>query len=295
MIALGLLMMLTGAGGWGSPSVAMAQAVPQPSPRPALPGDDEGSSSKSSLGEMGHITGTVIDQTTGAPAPGVTVAVGDTLLTTDANGNYDAWLPTGSYTVVVVVDPARGTAAPPVAVELPPGVVTLQHLNYSSPQVAATPVPTAAAVAEPTAVPTAGTKARPIPTAEPAGSAPETTGPARLPRTGDDPMAAWAWLSLGMMLLMGGVLIGIRTDSMRAPALALATYARRSSTPAPAADAAALLAALLTTEMRATPRSASYAASGDNLLNALLDRDAQRRRAAQDVLAELLSKPVGRR
>src|SRR5690242_20554293 len=46
----------------------------------------------------GRITGTVIDLTNGAPAPGITVSVGGSIVTTDTNGNYDrARLPPGNY------------------------------------------------------------------------------------------------------------------------------------------------------------------------------------------------------
>src|SRR2546421_1957611 len=52
----------------------------------------------------GRITGTVIDLTTGAPAPGIMVMVGDVTVTTDTNGNYDrVGLPPGSYPLALVL------------------------------------------------------------------------------------------------------------------------------------------------------------------------------------------------
>jgi hypothetical protein len=91
-------------------------------------------------------------------------------------------------------------------------------------------------------------------------------------------------VSLGIALVIGGLFIAARADSLRMPARALANYAYTS--PSMAADAAALLAALLTTEIRAA------SPSEDTLLQALLTSNTQRRRAAQEILAELLSQPI---
>src|SRR5436190_21520837 len=78
-----------------------------PSPRPALaPMKGSGDAVL-----MGHITGTVIDLNSGAPSAGVAVRVGSALVWSDANGNYDHWLPVGTYTVTLALADGQGTPA----------------------------------------------------------------------------------------------------------------------------------------------------------------------------------------
>jgi hypothetical protein len=83
---------------------------------------------------LGRITGTVIDLTSGAPAPGIIVIVGDITLTTDSNGNYDrSGLPPGAYTVALSLASGQGTPAQtPVTVDLAPGATVIQHLAFRS-------------------------------------------------------------------------------------------------------------------------------------------------------------------
>jgi carboxypeptidase family protein len=92
----------------------------------------------------GRITGTVIDLTSGAPAPGIAVMVGDVRVVSDANGNYDRnGLPPGSYTVTLALAEGQGTPAQaPITVELAAGATVVQHLAFRSP-LAATVVPSA--------------------------------------------------------------------------------------------------------------------------------------------------------
>lgn len=109
----------------------------------------------------GRITGTVIDRTTSAPAPGIPVAVGEVVVTTDENGNYDRnGLPAGSYRVALQLPPSRGEPAQgPITIPLSAGATVIQHLAFRSllatPEVQATAAtPTTAPV--PTVLPNTG-------------------------------------------------------------------------------------------------------------------------------------------
>src|SRR5215213_6254640 len=112
LIAVGVCFLLSGLSLWLG--VAPAHAQGQPPPRPTLtpvPPTPVRSSDHSSPTAVpaGRITGTVIDQTTGAPAPNIAVAVGDQTVVTDANGNYDrSGLPAGSYTVALALTAEQG-------------------------------------------------------------------------------------------------------------------------------------------------------------------------------------------
>jgi hypothetical protein len=174
---------------------------------------------------------------------------------------------------------ADGTVAETYTVDIIADQPTIRHL-----------VGAQVTLVAPTAIPTAVVAAAVAPTAQPAATAVPNSAalvPNRLPHTAGNPVTlfgGWFWVSLGIALLAGGLLIGARADSLRVPAAALANYAL--SSPSAAADAAALLAALLTTESRAATTHE------DALLQTLLVADACRRRAAQEVLAELLSQPM---
>jgi hypothetical protein len=243
-----------------------------PSPRPALA--PEKGSSNTVL--MGHVTGTVIDLNTGAPSAGVGVRVGGALVWSDANGNYDHWLPVGTYTVTLALANGQGTPAQDVmSVAVLADAATVQHLNFRSPQAApaATAMPTAvptAAAAKPAAaqpvVPTPTAVAEQAPAA--AGGAPAIV-PKRLPVTGENGSAAWLWLACGMALLLMGGFVGFGPVlGGRSPALVLRAHAANS----------ALLRGLLAAPVQATRTSAPRPAqSGDDLLAALLARDANRK------------------
>jgi hypothetical protein len=102
----------------------------------------------------------VIDQTTGAPAPGIAVVVGDVTVQTDQNGNYDRQgLAPGAYQIRLELQPNQGTPEQgSLQVDLAADATIVQHLAFRS-QPAATPAPTAvpSAPAQPTALPvTAG-------------------------------------------------------------------------------------------------------------------------------------------
>lgn len=81
----------------------------------------------------GRITGTVIEQRSGAPAPGMTVYVGGVAVTSDASGNYVRdGLPPGQYTVWLAAGPAGISPAQPVLLaEVAPGATVVQHLAFT--------------------------------------------------------------------------------------------------------------------------------------------------------------------
>jgi len=256
LACLGALSILFGAGSLAGPPVASAQGiVPQPSPRP--PVDRSGGSDRknSAATATGHVTGTVIDVVTGVPVPGVAVVIGSDTVTTDENGNYDHWLPPGSYAVQVVPDPARGEPAQaPVMVEVQPGGLTLQHLGLRGAPAEAAVAPTvevaqvpvgrsAAPVADDGAVPLAVEEAAEDSAPAEAAAAPDAP-PAMLPRTGIEVDEGWRWIGAGLLLIALGWLVWSQTRQRPAPAL------NRPSRLAADLDEQALLEKLLTRSQR---------------------------------------------
>jgi hypothetical protein len=158
LVAAGLCLLLSALSSW--PGAAPAHAQGDPPPRPTLTPvpptrERQSDQARPTAAPAGRITGTVIDLTTGAPAPNVAVAVGDQTVLADANGNYDrSGLPAGSYTVALILAPEQGMPAQePVVVALAEGATVVQHLSFHSPPPAA-PTPTPAA--PPAALPTTG-------------------------------------------------------------------------------------------------------------------------------------------
>ena len=256
LIVCGLWILLGALVSGASVPVASASALLAPSPRPTIerptpvrptaeakqPEQNHSSGSSGGATATGRLTGTIIDATTGAPAAGITVVVGGVQVTSDANGNYDTWLPVGSYMVGLTLSSQQGTdLLGPQAVVVRSADTTVQHLYFRSPS-AALPapalVPTAAAPASAPAqdVASAGQAAKPA------------LRPTRLPVTSVPGETPWLWLSLGVSLVLGGSIIGF--GGRRA--------ARRF-------NPNALLAALLNTRLPATPRS------DEALLRSLLD------------------------
>lgn len=137
-----------------APTPAAAMPALQPSPRPTLvPTPVSGDYDYPDPPPMGRITGTVIDLRTGAPAPGKTVRVGESLVTSDSNGNYDIWVPKGEYPVALSIPEAEGIAAQNVTLATVWGNDTVVvHLFYIGPAAMA---PTAAPTAAPAVAPTA--------------------------------------------------------------------------------------------------------------------------------------------
>jgi hypothetical protein len=135
-------------------------AVPLPTRAPQSGGDH------STTEATGRITGTVIDGTTGAPAPGIAVVVGDVSVKTDQNGNYDRnGLTSGTYLIRLDLQPSQGTPEQGLLqVDLANGATVVQHLAFRS-QPAATPTIAVVAVATPippTTLPVTGAAERDI-------------------------------------------------------------------------------------------------------------------------------------
>ena len=203
LAACGIVMLLFGISALPALGAAPERPQLQPSPRPAI----DPIKSKGGGGvQMGHVTGTVIDLRTGAPAAGIAVLVGEAQAVTDANGNYDHWIEVGSYPVALSLSSAQGQASQGlIQVEVLAQTATVQHLSFMS------PAPATAAVAPAPAAP-----APPAPAANhtQAGMAPagiSTQGlPKRLPRTatsgGQSP--ALIWMAFGMLLLVMGGTVG---------------------------------------------------------------------------------------
>jgi hypothetical protein len=264
LAACGIVMLLFGMSALPALGAAPSPVRMAPSPRPALL--PVKGSSNTVL--MGHITGTVIDLSNGAPSAGVAVRVGGALVWSDANGNYDHWLPVGTYTVTLALADGQGTPAQGVMkVPVMADVATVQHLNFRGQQ-AAPAAPTAAsarpaAVQPVVATPTAVAESAPAS----AGGAPAVM-PKRLPVTSESGSAAWLWLTFGMALLLAGGLVGFGPVlGGRSPALVLRTYAANS----------ALLRTLLTAPVQpAHPASPRPAQPSDDLLAALLTADVRK-------------------
>jgi hypothetical protein len=195
LFAVGLSKLVAGVGsGLGSTPQAHAQPRPTLTPQPATPtavqrptrtpssdGDDE-----RELAATGRITGTVIDLTSGAPAPGLPVMVGDVTVMSDANGNYDRiGLPPGSYVVALVLAEGQGSPAQDrITIELAVDATVVQHLFFrSQPAVSPTPVATV------------------------------STPPTQLPPTSRPAPSGWLWvvLGLGAIAIGGGVRIALGT------------------------------------------------------------------------------------
>jgi hypothetical protein len=158
--------------------------VPRPTSVASTPAPNPNQGSPDATPATGRITGTVIDLTTGAPAPGISVTVGDRAVITDVNGNYDCTgLAPGSYRVALALMEGQGTPAQDsVTVELAADATVVQHLFFRS-QPAASPVP----------APTASIL------------------PAELPRTAGPEPGGGLWVLLGIgMIVLGGAIRMVR-------------------------------------------------------------------------------------
>jgi hypothetical protein len=146
----------TATGTPGPTSTPTATGTPGPSPtstNTALPpppggggggggGDDDDDDDDVVPAAQGRITGTVINQTTGAPMPGVTVRVGSVYVVSDANGNYEVTgLPAGTYEVELILTPEQGIPAQPILwVAVPENGSVVQNLFFVEEGLPRTPV-----------------------------------------------------------------------------------------------------------------------------------------------------------
>lgn len=255
----------------GAEPTSAAQPLLAPSPRPTL-GPTRPRGGSQSAPATGRITGTIIDLTTGAPAPGVQVNVGGTIVTSDANGNYDLWVPVGSYNVALALSPESGIADQgQQVVDIAANQTTVLHLNFHTPLApSATPPPAPAATAVPVkhATPVEG-RARDR-------TKPRSPVTPRLPHTGEQESNAWLWMTFGALLLIGGVALEY-ARARRVPQWARATASVgqiRSGY-----DNARLLARLLVSNMQSAQPTRSRTAESDMLLAALLATDTQEKRS----------------
>lgn len=202
LAACGIVMLLFGISALPVMGAAPERPQLQPSPRPAI----DPIKSKGGGGvQMGHVTGTVIDLRTGAPAAGIAVLVGEAQATTDANGNYDHWIEVGSYPVALSLTSTQGQASQgPILVAVLAQTATVQHLTFMSPAPATAAIAPAPAAAAPAPV-VNHTQANPAP----AGITTQAM-PKRLPRTATpgDQSPALAWMAFGMLLLLMGGTVG---------------------------------------------------------------------------------------
>jgi hypothetical protein len=171
-----------------STSTATPVGAPNtPTPKPRKP--------RPTATPLGRITGTVINLTTGAPVPGIAVQVGDAVVTTDENGNYDRnGLAAGDYPVELRLTEGQGEPAQGViVVTLPDGATVVQHLALRTPlpapaagpdQPAGTPLPAAASPP---------TEAGPAPV------------PAELPKTSGAIGLGWPLPALAAALILAGL------------------------------------------------------------------------------------------
>ncbi len=263
LAACGIVMLLFGMSVLPALGAAPSSVQMAPSPRPALVPIKRSSATV----QMGHITGTVIDLTSGAPSAGVAVSVGGTMVWSDANGNYDHWLPVGTYTVTLALADGQGAPAQDVvSVAVLADAATVQHLGFRD-QLSAPAAPTAApaqpVAVQPAVAPTATAANAPV-----GAGGVRVTRPTRLPVTSQSGSAAWLWLTFGMALLLLGGLVGFGPVlGGRSAALVLRTHAANS----------ALLRTLLTASVQAVrPASPRAAPASDDLLAALLTANARK-------------------
>jgi hypothetical protein len=81
-----------------------------------------------------RITGTVVDKTTGLPVMGVSVRVGDTIVQTDAFGNYERdKLAAGHYCVELLLEDGQGMRLQqPMLVTVVGDTTVTRHLFFAS-------------------------------------------------------------------------------------------------------------------------------------------------------------------
>jgi|GEM_PF-575142 len=299
LIVGGLLLMFCGLRAWPAQGAEPTRPLAQPSPRPTLmptaapapptavptttpvvASGDSKSHGDGNTPATGRITGTIIDLTTGAPMPGITVDLDGLQVTSDVNGNYDHWLAPGSYHVALMLAPERGTPAQePQMVDMQSGATVVLHLSFRSPP-------------PPTSTPISATATAVTTHAAGAGAA---LKPTRLPVTAEQPSSVWLWLLIGMMLLVMGGALELKGSWINVPLPAGVQRLSRVMRPGqstylaserlPTGDPLNLLADLLAADPRPTQSAgaaaAPPAAENDDLLAALLREPARASRPAR--------------
>lgn len=216
MMISGVLAMIIGFALLPLPSPSTAAPALQPSPRPTIPPLTILPASSPTPVPMGRVTGTIIDLRTHTPTANIAVQIGDTIVYSDANGNYDRWVESGFYTLALQLSSEQGSPAqPPLEIAVGPGDTVVAHLFFTS-----LGQPTELAIEAPTATPTEV----PMPTIAPVAVAPEmpVVIPPKLPYTGVDAVPARQpthlprtattttfnaqfWFVVGFLLLVGGL------------------------------------------------------------------------------------------
>ncbi|WP_298482455.1 hypothetical protein [uncultured Chloroflexus sp.] len=247
MMICGVLAMVIGFALLPLPKPSTAAPALQPSPRPTIPPVTVLPASSPTPMPMGRVTGTIIDLRTHAPAAQIAVKIGDAVVYSDQNGNYDRWVESGFYTLALHLTDEQGSPAQaPLTIAVGPGDTVVAHLFFTSPSLAEPAAP-AFTIEAPTEVPTAAPVAvmpeleapTEVPTAAPVAVMPELpavippklpyTGiadtptaatsqqPAHLPRTATTiPFNAQFWFVVGFLLLAGG--LGLQFWPSRRPA-----------------------------------------------------------------------------
>jgi hypothetical protein len=220
MMISGLIAMVIGFTLLPLPAQSTAAPALQPSPRPTLPPPVLVPATPTPL-PMGRVTGTIIDLRTNAPAAGIAVQIGEALVYSDGNGNYDRWVESGYYRLALNLNPDQGSPAqPPLEIAVGPGDTVVAHLFFTSPAQStevspdlAIEAPTAEPAPQPVVVPAMPETMPPkLPytgIATDVDTVPATAidqQPTRLPRTAATaPFNAQFWFILGVILLAGGL------------------------------------------------------------------------------------------
>lgn len=202
------------------------QPVPSPTPLPAetpvpgVPDEPRNDSPPAPTAvPMGRITGTIIDLRTNAPAPNKLVVVGDSLVISDGNGNYERRVVSGFYTVALQLRNGEGRATQgPQEIAVGPGDSVTVHLFFTSPEpLIVAPEQPAAPEAAPAALPDLDLPDTGV--AELTAARPAVPAPASLPVTAA-PVAADAslWFIGGALVLGLGVALQVVPRRRRARA-----------------------------------------------------------------------------
>lgn len=260
MMICGVLAMVIGFTLLPLPTPSTAAPALQPSPRPTIPPVTVLPASSPTPVPMGRVTGTIIDLRTHAPAAQIAVKIGDAVVYSDQNGNYDRWVESGFYTLALQLTDEQGSPAQaPLTIAVGPGDTVVAHLFFTSPG-QAEPAAPAFTIEAPTEVPTAAPVAvmpelpAVIPPKLPYTGIADTPAssigqqPNLLPRTATTiPFNAQFWFVVGFLLLAGGLGLQFWPSRRQAtPTPADAQFlAKLLSAPPPATDEE-LLRALLT-------------------------------------------------